>query len=511
MEVELQALANHSGAPPLDVAMAQAQDGDPLELDLLMSGWYDNSDMGESVGTDARHEVALRSLGDLLARIREAAITRRWGTDENTLLNMAMRHGHHYVEVDRARRAVVERPAPRNAVRRTVQKFEPWFRQHHGRLSAGKPRYTLKPSSRQQTDRDAATFAKKLAGWLTPTLFPFRYRADLSQWKLLAGKVVYFLGVKWVPDDEYMVDPATGEPVLRPELDPAILPPQVCWCDDRIPHVEDMRWFGRDVHVPMPEAIASYPEHAERLMPVSVLTSYGHQVLRRVQRFTGVEDPWGGSVEGGAGALAVDEEEETTIPEFYLRPGATLACGFLDWLDPEELGAPVEVIRASDEGKGIAVVRFPEGLKVCFTPDGYVVRSEGNFYGTLPFVSMSFSKSPGFWCVAPATPMRSLQIAFNWVFSMREAHAIKTGNAPLMQPREARISRRGGLTNAFARILYRANRFGAKPEYLSPPQIGVDVAALQTSLEMAWQDIGGIHEVSQAKLPSADLSGVTVS
>jgi hypothetical protein len=246
-------------------------------------------------------------------------------------------------------------------------------------------------------------------------------------------------------------------------------------------------------------------------MPVTVLTNHGHSVLRRVQRFTGVEDPWDGSVEGGAGALTVDEEEETTTPEFYLRPGSTLACGFLDWLDPGLLGAPVEVVRASDEGRGVAVVRFPEGLRVCMTPDGYVLRTEANFYGTLPFVSMSFSKSPGFWCVAPATPMRSLQMGINWIYSMREAHAIKTGNAPLMQPREARISRRGGLTNAFARIFYRANRFGAKPEYLSPPQMGVDVAALQVALETAWQDIGGIHEVSQAKLPSADLSGVTVS
>ena len=43
--------------------------------------------------------------------------------DEQILLNMAFRFGHHYVEVDRARRSVVPTPAPRDIVRRKIQKI----------------------------------------------------------------------------------------------------------------------------------------------------------------------------------------------------------------------------------------------------------------------------------------------------------------------------------------------------------------------------------------------------
>lgn len=515
MEAELLEMAGHSGAPTLDQAMAEAQDGMPLELDLLTSGFYPGVELGDGMETHARHEIGLKALGDLLARMREEAVFRRWGVDEHTLLNMAMYHGHHYVEVDPARRAVVERPSPKSAVRRKVEKFVPWYRQQHSRLTGGKPNYTIRPKrGQQQKNRDAAAMASELAEWVHPFLFSLHNRGEMSMWKILGGSAVIYVGVKWVrAKPGYMVGPDGADLPYMPELDAEILPPQVCWCDDQVPTIDRMRWFGRDLFMPMPEAVATWAEKAQYLMPQTTNPSRGHAVLRKSQRFASVpEDPWGDAQPSVGGPLMVDEEEETTVGEFWLRENAVLSAGFLDWLDPTLLGAEIEVVRDSNSGQGSAVVRFPQGLRVLFTTDGHCVLESGpNIHGGLPFREARFSKSPGFWGYAPATPMRGLQMAFNWLYSMREAHAIKTGNAPLMQPREARINRRGSLTSAFARVLYRANRWGAKPEYLAPPQMSVDVAALQEALEMAWQDIGGIHEVSQAKLPSADLSGVTVS
>src|SRR5690625_3100979 len=112
----------------LDEAGADAR----LEADLLASGFYGSP---EAVDEDAARDLATRALGDYLVRIREAAVERRWGIDEQTLLNFAFRFGHHYVEVDRGRRAVVPVPAPRDVVRRKANKFEPWYRAQHGNLS----------------------------------------------------------------------------------------------------------------------------------------------------------------------------------------------------------------------------------------------------------------------------------------------------------------------------------------------------------------------------------------
>lgn len=498
-------LAMGAAVPDMGSALMAAEAGDPLELDLLASGFY-----GEEVGglqREAEVETALRSLGDLLSMMRRQAIERRWGVDENTLLNMAFRHGHHFVEVDRARRAVVPVPAPRDAVRRKANKFEPWYRQQHSRLAAGMPAYHFRPKTRQQTDRDASSYAEELAEWRMPHLYSLDNRADAAMWKLLAGNAVIYVGVKWERDAEYMVDAESGEPLHRPDLEEEVFAPQACWCDDRISSIRRMRWFGVDRFTPLSEARALFPEQQDKLDPVIGPRERGHQVLRRVQRLTGRDDPWGTghqAVEAGT----VEEEEETVICEFWLRPGQVLSANFLHWLDEEQV--PLEVVHDGADGR-TPLVRFPEGLRVSFTPDGEVLEIGANLYGDLPFAGMRFSRSPGFWSYAPATPLREIQQAWNWVLSMRETHLLKVGNAPLMEPREARVHRRGSITSALASVRYRANRFGARPEYLNPPQMPADFNFLMDTLEGVWQDIGGIHEVSQAKLPSADLSGVTVS
>jgi hypothetical protein len=491
-------------------AVQRADGGDRLELDLIEGGFY--GPMGQMIGLDdpaARAEWAERSLGDFLVRLREEAVERRWGVDENTMLNMAFRMGHHYVEADKARRAVVPIPAPRDAVRRTFQKFEPWYRQQHSRLSSGMPDYHLKPKTRQQADRDAADYADELAEWRTSSLYSLDNRGDAAMWKLLAGNVVVFAGVEWTPDPRYMIDPMSGAPLHRPDIVEQVFAPQETWCDDRVSRISKMRWFGVDRFVPIAEALATYPEQREKIEPEITSTERGLNTLRAMQRLTRPDDPWhtGHGVSGGA--LDVEEESETILCEFWLKQGSHLAVAYLDGLDPGKV--PFEVV---DDGDGVRVpiVHFPEGLRVVFTTNGDVLEVTTNIYGVLPFREMRFSKSPGYYGYAPATPLRQIAMAINWIASMRETHALKVGNAPMLEPREARVRRRGLITSALAKVTYRSRPgSNTKPEYLQPPPMMADLAAFETRLEMVWQDIAGLHEVSQAKLPSADLSGVTVS
>lgn len=496
---------------PLDEAILRAAEGDPFDLDLHASGFY-----GEETGLhgDAAHEFALTCLGNLLSMMREHAVQRRWGTDENTLLNFAFRHGHQYVEVDRARRAVVPTPAPRDVIRRTINKFEPWYTRKHGRLTSGIPAHHIRPKTRQQMDRDASRYAEELAEWRVAALYSLSHRSELSMWKLLSGTAVVYVGLEWVKDDDYMVDLAdvdeeTGEPraMYRPEIVEEIVAPQAFWCDDRVPTVQAMRWAGRDLYVPLAEARASYPDADEYLSPSLVASDRGRQVVRLAQTMNTLHDPWGNTVTSEPSGDLL-EDEETVLCEFWLKEGAVLSAPFLDQLDP--MAVPSEVVIDGSHGCD-PVVRFPEGLRVVFTPEGRVLEAGPNLYGHLPFREMRHSKSPGFWSPAPATVLREVQKALNWFASMRETHAVKVANAPLLVPREARMHRRGGLLSGLARVNYRPNRFGAKPEYLNPGNLAADYAAGEARMEAVFQDLASDHEVSQGKLPSADLSGVTVS
>jgi len=500
-------------------ALRLAEEGDPLELDLMRSGFYGEqlaANVADMLTPESQHRLALDALGDLIIRMREAAIERRWGTDEQTLLNFAFRNGHHYVEVDPARRAVVPMPAPRDAVRRKINKFEPWYRAQHSKLSAARPQHHIRPKKGQQrTSRDASRFAEELAEWVANDTYSLHNRAELAMWLLLSGNAVWHCYVDWVPGMGG-VDPETGEPLAMPVLRREVLGPQSCWCDDRVPRIKDMRWFGVDRFMPVAEARARYPEHAREIVPETMPESPGVDdrglgVLRRVQRLTAREDPWHtGEVRSSStsSTFLVDEEEETILLEFWARAGAVFQARFLDRLDPSVI--PFEVIPQQEGGDTDPVVRFPQGLRVVLTTRGKVLEIGPNIYGELPFREVRVTKSPGFWSYAPATPLREINQAINWAWSLREMHLLKTANAPLLEPVQARVRRRG-LLAAMQRVRYRANRFGAKPEVLDPPPLPTDTVQFMDALERVWQDIAAMHEVSQGKLPAKDISGIAIS
>lgn len=496
----------------VDEAIAAAAEGDPLQLDLHASGFYGETEVPE----DVLHYLALESLGDLLSRMRQHSIDRRWGTDEQTLLNFAFRFGHHYVEVDRERRGVVATPAPRDTVRRTINKFEPWFTRKHGRLAAGIPAHQIRPKTSQRVDRDASGFAETLAAWRVEHLYSLDHRSEAAMWKLMGGSVVFFVGVEWVPDPGYMVDmgdvdPETGEPapVHRPDLVEEAIAPQAFWCDDRYNTIEKMPWCGRDRYVRISDARATYPEDEQYLTPMTGRVQRGHNTLRRVQQMTAQTDPWGDATGASADLGLLAEEEEIVLGEFWLKPGEVLSCCYLDALDPATV--PFELVIDGRAYGGDPVVRFPEGLRVVFTPEGKVLEVGPNIYERLPFREMGYSKAPGFWRQAPATVLREVQRAINWLASVRDTHAAKVANAPLLVPRDARMHRRGGLLSGLARIFYRPNRFNAKPEYLNVGNLPADFAQAEARMEQVWQDLANDHDVTQGTLPSADLSGVTVS
>lgn len=501
-------MAAEERGPDIAQAEIEALNGNPLEADLIRSGHYGEQGQGLQEG-DPR--LAVMFFGQLLSEIRRNAIDERWAQDENTLLNFAFKNGHHYVEVDNARRAVVPLPQPKNLIRRTVDKFQPWYRAQHGRLAAGMPQSAVIPKTSRQEDKDAASFAEQLREWVAPMAFNHQNRSVLAMWKLLGGIGVIYNGVEWAYDEEYYE--ATGGQMLhRPDLVFRVHSPLECWCDNTQPSIKDMRWFGVDQFVPVAEARGMYlnPEHQRRIVPEQDNPQErGYYTLREAQRMLGRQNPWEPRLSGSQSAHRVDEEDDTVLAEWWCVPGTTMEAAHLDGLQFLE-SVTVEVLSQGTANGNAALVRFPRGLRVVFTVDGFILDMTDNPHGKIPFRESKGSQSAGFWTPAWATPMREINQAINWLISMREQHLIRTANPPFLEPREARVHRRQTASGVQQRIRYRANRFGMEPKFASVPNMAADSVGLLQELNRLFEDLAGLHEVSQARLPTR-LSGVAVA
>lgn len=500
------------GDPMLPMAAAANRTMEPVDQFLAEQGAFG---AGPQLVTDqmGQRVMAIQSLGDQLANMRMDAVDARWPVDEETLLNFSFKNGHHYVEVDRARRGVVALPAPRGLVRRKVAKFEPWFRAHHGQLSEAEPQAGIVPLTRSQDDRDAAAFAERLRTWLQPRIYGFQKRSQNTMWMLLAGTATYYMGTTWEPDPLY--EQATGFK-HRPDLESEILSPMQCWCDNRSSCIDDMRWFGRDIYLPEAEARAAYlkPEQQNSLITEAEAVDpeqRGFWTLRNIQNLLGREDPWGRITGSGTPSNRLTmEEQEVVICEFWGRKGIAMQGAFFDGLEGVP-GLTVEVLEGAESGR-TPLVRFPNGLRVRFSPDGYVLEIRDNHtpMGELPFREFKLTQSAGYWATAWATPLRWINQAFDWVISLREEHLLRTAHPAFLDPKEARVSRRATSSGTTLRIRYRANRFNAKPEWANPPSMPSDIVQFLEYLNQLWMEISGRHEVSQGTLP-ARLSGVAVS
>jgi hypothetical protein len=498
------------GGVDLLEAVQQARGGDPLELDLVESGFY-----GQQVQARNMSAMALVALGDLLSFLRQQAVEDRWAIDQNILLNFAFKNGHHYIEVDRGRRAVVPLPAPRGIVRRSVDKFGPWYRAQHGKLSGGMPQSQVVAKSNTTENKDAAEYGEELEEWIAPQAWSHQHRSELAMWMLLGGTATMFQGIEWSrdPDPDYF-EATGGEDeqgmMHRPDLVFQIHSPLEIWTDNRTASVSGKRWIGRDLFMPVSEARALYldPDDQRRIVPISGdAMERGYHTLRDTQRLLGMSDPWG-RAGPSSGPRLIDEEDEAVVSEFWGRAGIVLQGQHFDGLVGVQ-GLTVEVLDDGSEGQ-LPLVRFPNGIRVTFTPEGWILEIADNHHRYLPFQEFKCSQSAGYWTPAWATMLREINGAINWNVSLSEQHLVRVGNPTLLEPTEAQVHRRGGILGTISRLIYRGNRFNNKPEWMNPPTMPSDRVQLMTELERIWQDVAGIHEVSQGRLPTR-LSGVAVA
>lgn len=443
---------------------------------------------------DAGIDPVRQKIAAVILRIRRQVTNRRWAVDRNTFLNEAFDKDAQYVEFDPARRVVVTMPAPRDSIRRTINLFKPYNRTQESRLVRGQPTYQATAMRDDPEGEDAAELAGDLIPWISKLIKIRKVREKIAFWLQRAGTAILFN--TWDFDDGLVVEMEGEEiPGGMPITD--VHPPhEVFYYPTTATDIESATGIGRDLRIGRAEAVSAFPDLAGKLAsPSSDDTRSSTRLARAIRDFPAGQAGWhsqtlGFGVTGISASDNLDAgtEDEAMLIEFWLQAGAGI-------FDPG----------------GSTLYNFPDGLRVVMTSMGEIAHWGPNVYEKLPSTRIGFSASAGFWSPAPSTPLRPIQMAINWAYSLWEEHIILAGRPIMLWPRQAKAAWRR-LQDVTTKILqYVAGPKGQMPGYLKPPDFPRMLPELIKILLQFWQDISGVHEVSKGELPAAGISGVAIS
>jgi len=439
-------------------------------------------------------DATIKKVAEIALAARRHTQNRRWAVDRNTFLNEAFDKDAQYVEFDPARRVVVSVPAPRDSVRRTINLTKPYHRTQESRLVRGQPSYQVTADGDDPSAEDAAELGGDLVPWIEKLIVMRKVRSKIAFWLQRAGTcLVWNL---WDFDGGPAVqDETEGDvPAGAPFTD--VHPPHESWFYPlTATDIESSVGIGRDIRMGRAQAITAFPDLKGKLAsPQSDDTRSSSRLSRAIRDFPPGQSGWHSQTLGfGVTGIANSDndeagrEDEALLLEFYVEPGGSLV----------DLGAN-------------EVMQFPNGLRLVMTPMGEVGHFGPNVYQRLPVTRIGFSESAGFWSPSPATPLRPLQMAINWAYSLWEEHMVLAGRPIMLWPRQAKAAWRR-LQDLSTKILqFAAGPRGQQPQYLDPPTFPVQLPAILDFLLQMWQDISGVHEVSKGQLPASGISGVAI-
>lgn len=445
-------------------------------------------------GEDTEQLRVQRAVAQIVLEARRSVTNRRWAVDRNTFLNEAHDKDAQYVEFDPARRVVVSIPAPRDTVRRTINLTKPYNRTQESRLTRGQPSYQAKADQGDPRAEDAAELANDLIPWIEKRINVRKIRGKIAFWLQRAGTVLLFNLWDFEGGDAVQDQDGDDVPSGNPFSD--VHPPHECFFwPITATDIESATGIGRDVRLGRAEASQLFPDLRGKLASASSDdTRAASRLSRAIRDFPPGQSGWhSGTLGFGVTGIATSDndeagnEDETLLLEFWVEPGGALM----------------------DRG-GNELFVFPNGLRLVMTPIGEVGHWGPNVYGQLPVTRIGFSESAGFWSPSPATPLRPLQMAINWAYSLWEEHMVLAGRPVMLWPRQAKAAWRR-LQDLTTKVLqFAAGPRGQSPSYLDPPTFPAQLPELLKFLIQMWQDISGVHEVSRGQLPSAGISGVAI-
>lgn len=147
---------------------------------------------------------------------------------------------------------------------------------------------------------------------------------------------------------------------------------------------------------------------------------------------------------------------------------------------------------------------YPTG-KRCVWAGDQILHEDDQPFDPMPYTMFSCIRVPNrFWPSSIVTSLRGPQVHLNKIRSQIAMNAQRIGNPALMKSRQANVYYTGAPGEE---ILYDSTVPDAKPEYLLPPEVATYVREEIQRIEESMQEISGLHDVSNATVPS----GVTAA
>ena len=393
--------------------------------------------------------------------------------EQQWAINIAYLTGNQWIAFDKSSRKIVEKPKENWEERVTINRIRPIIRTELAKITKSKPQFNVISASNEEEDIDAAKVGTQVLDFIWRNSNMDEKRFKIALWQITTGT-----GIKKTFWNDKLGDEAQlntldeqgefaldeqGQEVMQSQklgdIDNSVVSPFNFRFDPSATEFEEAKWCVEDILRTTDE----------------VMETYGVEV-----------SPDGGlsSTNLFNGMLANINGQQTDYKPIKVKNGV--------------------IVKEYWELKS---VKHPKGRHITIA-NGKLLQYEDNPYDRLPYFLFAHNLVPG--RVHGSSNIEDLipiQKEYNKTRTQRRLNQTRTGNQRMLVEANSLLDEP---TNEPGEIVeYRLNK--NPPQWEQPPS---EPGHIQAELELQlrdFEDVSGIHEVSQGNAPSGVKSGIAIS
>lgn len=405
-------------------------------------------------------------------------------------VNVAMRRGLQYIQTHAGTGLVVMPPDSEDRVRIVVNKMLGIHQTRVSKLSIDLPHLECIPASAQEEDKDLARTGTKLLSWLWSTEKIVEKMLTALSWMVDCGDA--FLYVYWDPDKGEEVPtykrhtgPLTGKLPYKVDAEGYVL-------DDNGERIQESISIG-DVSIDVLSPFDIINDGA-----ATNLQDSHWIIIQQAMSLKDIRKRWGERGE------QVAPERDLNTRAYFQRRLQTMVGNQSTYFAPEpkqyEDMAIVKMMfeRPSD--------KYPEGRRISVA-NGVLLESGGMPYAhkLYPLIKITdIEVSGSFWGISTMENLIPIQKGYNRTWSQILENANSMGNVKVVLNKGHGLQKES-YDDTGTEIL--EVEPGTLVSQLQPAELPAYVVNQLSWYDRAFEDVSGMHEVSNARLPAGAKSG----
>lgn len=339
----------------------------------------------------------------------------------------------------------------------------PLIQNRTAQLTRNPPKYEVRPNSMDSMDKDAATLGKEVINQVWDNQKLNRKRIDLFMWKQTCGHA--YLKVVWDASvGKTMTDPLTGATTKQGDIRVDVVPAFEIYPDPSAKNMDELSWLIQTKIRPLSYFRSQYPEKG-MLVKEEQTNLLGLQYQSRINTINTRSDGDGQSI----------KVKNTAVEKVLYE-------------------APSD--------------KHPEG-RMIITANGILLEDKPLPCGQIPFVQFTDIVVGGrFYGEAITTHLRPMQQQINRLINQRIDWTKKLLAGKYSVPRGAGIHQEAMDDTSGELVEYDVVPTapdGGRPQPIQTPMIPQYAYTEEDRMVAAMNDVAGISDVSQGKLPSASI------